>query len=218
MIAAEQHGAHVDALTLVIGSKNFSSWSLRPWLVLKEARVPFREVVVLLDQPETRANLARWSPTAQVPVLHHGNRVIWDSLAIVEYVNELFPDRGVWPADLETRALARCVAAEMHASFRALRQACPMDLHHKRPGPGDGPGVEADIARIHAVWADCLARSGGPFLFGAFCAADAFYAPVVTRFRTYHKDVPPALTPYVEAVWALPALQDWVEAARDEPV
>jgi glutathione S-transferase len=206
----------MDSLTLVVGSKNFSSWSLRPWLALKEANVPFREVVVQLDRPDSKAAILRWSPSGKVPVLHHGARVIWDSLAIVEYVHELQPDRGLWPADAETRALARCVSAEMHSSFTALRTYCPMDLHHKRPGAGDGPGVERDVERIHAIWSECLARSGGPFLFGAFCAADAFYAPVVTRFRTYGKAMPASLSAYADRVWNLPTMQEWVDAARGE--
>ncbi len=206
----------MEPLTLVVGSKNHSSWSLRPWLALREAGVPFREVVVALDRPDTKENLARWSPSEKVPVLHHGALVIWDSLAIVEYVHELYPDRGLWPADLGARALARAVSAEMHASFAALRTCCPMDLHSRRPGPGDGPGVDADIARIHAIWTTCLARSGGPFLFGSFCAADAFYAPVIGRFRTYGKPIPAALAPYADAVCGLPGMVEWVEAARIE--
>ncbi len=206
----------MEPLTLVVGSKNSSSWSLRAWLALREAGVPFREIVVPLDRVDTRENLARWSPSGRVPVLHHGTNVVWDSLAIVEYVNELFPERGLWPVDPAARALARSVSAEMHASFAALRTHCPMDLHRRGVGVGDGPGVDADIARIHDIWSVCLERSGGPFLFGAVCAADAFYAPVVTRFRTYGKAVPAALAPYAEAVWSLPSLQEWVEAARSE--
>lgn len=206
----------MEPLTLVVGSKNSSSWSLRPWLALREAGVPFREVVVPLDRVDTRENLARWSPSGKVPVLHHGANVVWDSLAIVEYVNELFPDRGLWPVDPAARALARSVSAEMHASFVALRAHCPMDLHRRGAAPGDGPGVDADIARVHGIWSACLDRSGGPFLFGAITAADAFYAPVVTRFRTYGKAVPAPLAPYMDAVWNLPSLQEWVEAARNE--
>lgn len=206
----------METLTLVLGSKNFSSWSLRPWLALTEAGIPFREVVVTLDRPDTPENLARWSPSRKVPVLHHGTQIIWDSLAIVEYVNELFPDRGLWPADRDTRATARCVASEMHSSFQALRTYCPMDVHRKKPGPGDGPGVDGDIERIRSIWSECLGRSGGTFLFGAFSVADAFYAPVVTRFRTYEKALPAALQAYADRVWNLPSVQSWVEAARSE--
>jgi len=202
-------------LTLVIGSKNRSSWSLRPWLALKEAGIPFREVVVALDRPDTAEVIARWSPSRRVPALHHGELVIWDSLAIVEYAAELYPDR-LWPLDRAARARARAVSAEMHAGFAPLRTFCPQDLHSRAPGPGDGPGVAADIARIHEIWTDCLARSGGPFLFGAFCAADAFYAPVLGRFRTYGKSLPPTLAPYAERVWALPGMQEWLAAAATE--
>jgi glutathione S-transferase len=208
-------------LTLVIGNRNYSSWSLRPWLAMKQAGIAFDEERILLDRPDTKQQILRRSPSGRVPCLIDGALAVWDSLAICEYVNERYAGGGLWPGDIAQRARARAVAAEMHSGFAALRANMPMDIRGHYPGKGatarELPDVRADIDRIHALWTDCLAASGGPFLFGAFSIADAFYAPVVTRFRTYATALPARLADYSEAVFALPAMQTWVAAARAEP-
>ncbi|MFL5346287.1 MAG: glutathione S-transferase family protein [Hyalangium sp.] len=210
----------MSELTLVVGSKNYSSWSLRPYLALAHTGQPFREVLVPLYQPDTTAKIAQHSPSGRVPALHHGSLLIWDSLAICEYLAETFPQARLWPQDKEARAVARSVTAEMHSSFSALRQNMTMDLHARKPGQGRAPGVAEDIARIQALWNDCRARfgQGGPFLFGPFTIADAFYAPVVTRFVTYEVELDAVSQAYRDAVLELPALKTWSEAARNEPV
>jgi glutathione S-transferase len=210
----------VSALKLVIGNKAYSSWSLRPWLAMRVAGLRFEEELVRLSEPASREALLSHSPAGRVPVLKHGGRTIWDSLAILEYLAELAPDAGLWPADVEARALARSVSAEMHSGFQALRSAMPMNLRKHLPGRGrDRPGVADDIARITALWRDCRQRygDGGPFLFGAFCNADAMYAPVATRFRTYAVELDPVSRAYADAVLALPAFLEWQEAAKAEP-
>jgi glutathione S-transferase len=210
----------MSELTLVVGSKNYSSWSLRPYLALAHTGQPFKEVVIALDQPDTAANIARWSPTGRVPVLYHGSLLVWDSLAICEYLAEVFPQAGLWPEDRAVRAVARSVTAEMHSSFSALRQNMPMNTRARKPGQGhNAPGVAEDIARIRALWTECHARysQGGPFLFGRFSIADAFYAPVVTRFITYDVPMEGSVKAYAEAILALPSMQAWLEAARAEP-
>lgn len=209
------------SLTLVIGNRNYSSWSLRPWLAMKQAGVAFDEERILLDRPDTKQQILRRSPSGRVPCLIDGALAVWDSLAICEYVNERYAGGGLWPGDTALRARARAVAAEMHSGFAALRANMPMDIRGHYPERGAAanqlPGVSADIGRIQALWADCLAASGGPFLFGDFSIADAFFAPVVTRFRTYATALPTHLADYSEAVFALPAMQMWVAAARAEP-
>ena len=204
--------------TLIIGNKNYSSWSLRPWLAMKVTGIPFRELLVPIREGDWDAEIARLSPSRRVPVLKDGGLVVWDSLAIVEYLAERHPQAGLWPADPTARALARSATAEMHSGFNALRSAMPMNLRASLPGRGRTDGVAADIARIVALWRDCRGRaSGGPFLFGAFSAADAFFAPVVTRFKTYAVDLDSAAAAYRDAVLALPALGEWYAAARNEP-
>ncbi|HEX6102351.1 MAG TPA: glutathione S-transferase family protein [Alphaproteobacteria bacterium] len=206
-------------LTLVIGNKQFSSWSLRPWLALKQIGLPFREVLVLLRRPETRAEILKYSPSGKVPYLIDGSVGVWDSLAILEYLNELKPEARLWPADRAARAFARAISAEMHSGFAALRQHLGMDLK-RTPGKGEWPAeAAADIERVQAIWAEARARhgKGGPFLFGAFTAADAMYAPVVTRFHRYGVPLDPVLTAYRDAVLALPAMQEWTAAAQKEP-
>ncbi|MDB5510973.1 MAG: Glutathione S-transferase domain [Enterovirga sp.] len=205
--------------TLVIANKCYSSWSLRPWLLLKQLGIAFDEVVIPLGQPDTADRIRRYSPAGRVPVLIDGAATVWDSLAIVEYAAERWPQAEVWPAEASARALARSVSAEMHSGFQALRSACPMNLG-KRFGPRDrGAAVARDVARIDALWTDARARfgGGGPFLFGAFSAADAMYAPVVTRLDTYSVEVSPVARAYVEAVLALPSFRVWREAALAEP-
>ena len=207
-------------LTLVIGNKNYSSWSLRPWLAMRHAGIPFEERLLLLFDENWKEAIARFSPSGRVPVLLHGGRRVWETLAILEYVNELFPDAGLWPPDRDARAHARAIANEMHAGFTALRNQMPMNLRRgDLKGKGCGPGVDGDIARICAIWRDCRARwgEGGDFLFGAFGAADAMFAPVVTRLDTYGIDLDDICAAYSRAVLSLPAFVEWREAALREP-
>jgi glutathione S-transferase len=209
----------MSELTLIVASKNHSSWSLRAYLALAHTGQPFREEVVALDEPDTAARIARHSPSGRLPALRHGSLVIWDSLAICEYLAETFPQARLWPQEREARAVARSVVAEMHSGFLTLRQNMPMDLRARKPGQGRAPGVAEDIARIQALWNDCRARfgQGGPFLFGHFTLADVFYAPVVTRFVTYGVELDAVGQAYRDVVMALPALKAWTEDARKEP-
>jgi len=206
--------------TLVIGNKNYSSWSLRAWLALRLGRVDFEEVRIALDQPQTKSEILARSPSGKVPCLIDGPLVVWDSLAICETVNERCVAGTLWPADADARAQARAVSAEMHSGFAALRTHMPMDIRAHRPERGattlQRSDVAADVARIQSIWTDCLSRSSGPLLFGRFTIADAFYAPVVTRFRTYGVALAPVLSAYCDAVLALPAMREWVEAAQAE--
>ncbi|MBM3950741.1 MAG: glutathione S-transferase family protein [Rhodospirillales bacterium] len=213
----------MTALTLVIGSKNYSSWSWRPWLALKRTGAPFEEVLIHLDDADKVARIGSYSPTGKVPVLVHGEVKVWESLAICEYLAELFPEAKLWPEDRAARARARAVATEMHAGFGALRATLSMNLRGRSTRPRDklnlSPEVWADIERIVALWDDCRRRHGrgGPFLFGDFTIADAMYAPVVGRFRTYQVPLPPSAREYGDAVWAWPAVREWLDAARSEP-
>jgi len=206
--------------TLIIGNKNYSSWSLRAWLALRHAGVAFDEHIVALDRPSTKPEILRHSPSGKVPCLIDAEVVVWDSLAICETANERYVPGALWPADAATRAHARAVSAEMHSGFAALRTHMPMDIRSSHLDKGGTAAqradVAADIARIQAIWTDCLARSGGPLLYGRFSIADAFFAPVVTRFRTYGVALPAALSSYAERVFALPAMQQWVAAASAE--
>jgi glutathione S-transferase len=205
--------------TLIVGNKNYSSWSLRGWLAARLAGLEFVEQLVQLSLPGSRSALLAHSPAGKVPVLKHGRRVVWDSLAIVEYLAEQRPGAGLWPAAEDARALARSIAAEMHGGFQALRRHMPMNLRKSLQGKGRGPGVDADIARILAIWRDCRQRfgRGGPFLFGRPSAADAMYAPVATRFRTYGVALDPVAADYLETIFAWPAFRDWQAAALEEP-
>ena len=209
----------MGALTLVIGNKNYSSWSMRPWLLMRELGIEFDEVLIPLRQPDALQRKLTYSPAGKVPVLLDGDARVWDSLAIVEYLAEKFPGLRVWPADGEARALARSVAAEMHSSFTHLRSRMPMNCRARRPRAGRGPGVEEDIDRIREIWRECRARFGGPgrFLFGELTAADAMFAPVVSRFQTYGVELDGAEAAYAEAILALPAVGEWVAAAHEEP-
>lgn len=205
--------------TLVIANKLYSSWSMRPWLLLKELDISFEEVVIPLRLPETPAAIRRYSPAGKVPVLIDSGVTVWDSLAIVEYAAERWPEAGVWPRGREARALARSVSAEMHAGFMALRRACPMDLG-KRIAPRDrGEEVARDVARIETIWTDARTRYRqlGPYLFGAFSAADAMYAPVVARLDTYGIAVDAEARAYMDAILTLPAYVAWRDAALVEP-
>lgn len=205
-------------LTLIIGNKNYSSWSLRPWLAMTHLGLAFNEVQIWLSKPQTRSRILEYSPSGRVPVLQHGDLTVWDSLAIVEYLAEVFPEKAWYPHDRAARAIARAVSAEMHSGFADLRTHMPMDLRNRYPDRGRSPGVLRDIERITQIWQECRQRFGaaGPFLFGEFCIADAFYAPVVSRFLTYDVALNPVSQAYVEAIWALPAMQTWVAAAQAE--
>lgn len=208
-------------LTIYLGNKNYSSWSLRPWLVLKQTTVAFTEVVIPLYQPTSKETVLKYSPSGRVPALRHGDITVWESLAICEYLAESFPNFELWPKDPAARAAARAVSAEMHAGFRALREHLPMNVRSSFPDRGVTPEVQADINRVMAIWRDCRARFGegrGQFLFGAFTIADAMYAPVATRFRTYNIELERDADGYCETIMALPAMQEWIGAARNEPM
>lgn len=206
------------ALTLVIGNKNYSSWSMRPWVLMKQLAVPFEEKKLRFHTSEWDAEIERWSPSRLVPVLWKGDQAVWDTLAIAEALHEWFPEKGVWPRDAVARAFARSAAAEMHSGFRDLRSAMPMNIRASHPGKGMKPEVQANIDRIEKVWGEARARfgAGGPYLFGAFSAADAMYAPVVTRFKTYAVKVQPETQRYCDAMLAAPGVRAWIEDALKE--
>jgi glutathione S-transferase len=202
--------------TLVIGNKNYSSWSLRPWLLLKHFGVDFDEVRLSLDTPSFQQQIGQWSPTGRVPVLIDRGTVVWDSLAIAEYVNEACLGGRGWPGVLVERARARCVVAEMHAGFAALRSELPMNVR-RVPAPVSMSGdARRDVARVHRIWEECIARSGGPWLFGEFSIADAFYAPVVLRFHSYAVDQQGLPFDYCARMIVHPGLQQWCREALAE--
>jgi glutathione S-transferase len=208
-------------LTIYLGNKNYSSWSLRPWLALKHTAVAFDEVVIPLYQPTSKQTVLKYSPSGKVPALRHGELTIWDSLAICEYLAEAFPTADLWPKEAPARAVARAVSAEMHSGFAALRQHLPMNIRSSFPGRGVTPEAQADINRIMAIWRDCRTRFGegrGEFLFGDFTIADAMFAPVATRFRTYKVELERDAETYCDTILSLPAMQEWVTAARNEPM
>lgn len=218
---------HLTALMLKlhIGNKNYSSWSMRPWVAMRQAGIDFEEVMIRFDAFATgsafKNAIGAISPAARVPVLMDGDLAIWDSLAIMEYLAEQYPDRALWPADRRARARARSVCAEMHSGFLGLRGACMMNIEARLPDVGalalrDKPQVRADLDRLTAMWSELLAQHGGPMLFGAFGIADAFFAPVVMRMVTYALPVPAPVAAYIERVRALPAVSEWVEAALAE--
>jgi glutathione S-transferase len=207
------------ALTLVIGNKNYSSWSMRPWLALKAGNIAFDEVAIPLYTGDAdKQRILQFTPSGKVPVLVDGDVTIWDSLAIIEYAAELFPKAHLWPQDRASRAHARSVSAEMHSGFAALRNECGMNLHRPVGPKALSADARADIARIQQSWAECRARYGklGPYLFGAFSGADAMYAPVVHRFRIYAIEVTPEIRGYMDAMTALPAFQEWTRAGLAE--
>ncbi|AOJ26097.1 MULTISPECIES: glutathione S-transferase family protein [Burkholderia] len=204
-------------MKLVIGDKNYSSWSMRPWVLLTHFGIPFDEIAVELRRDDTAARILEYSPSGKVPCLVDDHGVaIWDSLAIAETLAERYPQLPMWPADPLERAHARCVSAEMHAGFAALRTQMGMNVRASMPGRGATPDALADVARIDALWSACLEASGGPFLFGEFGIADAMYAPVVMRFNTYAPGLSPEAAGYAARVTALPAVQRWIDAARRE--
>ena len=205
-------------MRLVIGNKNYSSWSLRPWLVLKQAAIPFEEEQLAFGAADFKTRVREVSPSARVPALVDGALVVWDSLAIVEYLAERFPEKRLWPSDVAARAVARSLCAEMHAGFQTLRSSMTMNFQVHLPGGGWNVAVQKEIDRIVSMWQDARKRfgAGGSFLFGDFSIADAFFAPVVQRFISYAVKVPPAAQAYMEAVAALPGFQEWARAARAE--
>lgn len=207
----------MSALSLVIGNKNYSSWSLRGYLAVKASGLPFREVMIALRDAETHRQIRAHSPSGLVPALIDSKTVVWESLAICEYLHELIPAPGLWPAAQEARAHARSISAEMHAGFAALRRNLPMDITHDRRAESRAHLVENEIARICAIWNEARSRFGaeaeGPFLYGRFGAADAMYAPVATRFRTYGVALDPVSSAYCEAIFAYPAFKEWEAAA-----
>jgi glutathione S-transferase len=209
-------------LTIYLGNRNYSSWSLRAWLALKATGAAFEEVVIPLFQPGSRETLLKYSPSGKVPALHHGEIVVWDSLAICGYLTENFPAASLWPADPAAKAMARSISAEMHSGFPALRAQFPMNIRSSFPDREVSPEAQSDINRVMAIWRQCRNRFGehadGDFLFGRFTIADAMYAPVVTRFRTYKFDLEREADAYCDAILALPAMQEWVSAAKNEPM
>jgi glutathione S-transferase len=205
-------------MRLVIANKNYSSWSLRPWLLLKQLGIPFEEELISFNAPDFAARVRRVNPAGRVPVLVDGELSIWDSLAIVEYAAELKPEAGVWPKDRAARARARSLCAEMHSGFAAMREVLGMNCSARFPTPLLPNACRRDVERMLEMWRDTRRQfgAGGPFLFGAFCAADAFFAPVTRRFVTYGIELPPDAKKYVEAIESLPAMQAWLAAAKDE--
>jgi glutathione S-transferase len=208
---------------LVIGNKNWSSWSLRPWLAMRRAGLAFDEINVRLRLPESKAEILKHSPSGMVPTLIDGDLAIRDSLAIIEYLAERHPEAELWPRDANARAVARSASAEMHSGFAPLRQHCSMEVLAKSPQATLPPEVEANVERIVALWRECRQKfgKGGPFLFGKFSAADAMYAPVAARFRTYVPDLGPygedgTAQTYVETIFAMPEMTAWIEGARRE--
>ena len=206
----------MDKLTLYIANKNYSSWSFRPWMALTAAGVPFDEILIPFDFPAGNPRFREISPTARVPVLHHGLLRVWESLAIIEYVAELFPEKGLWPEDRAERAVARSISMEMLAGFRSLRNACPMNIRRPKAKISLPEGVMEDVGRIEAIWRELRMKSGGPFLFGSFSAADAMFAPVVNRFEVYDLVTNADTLDYMTSMKSHPAWRAWQETALAE--
>jgi glutathione S-transferase len=213
-------------MKLYIGNKNYSSWSMRPWVMLKNAGIGFEEIKVRFDSFDAgsafRTTMEKVSPVGKVPVLVDGDLTVWDTLAIAEYAAERFPEKQLWPSDQHQRARARSICAEMHSGFTALRGACMMNIEASLPDVGalalrDKPAVRADVQRIEAIWGELLAAHGGPYLFGSrFTIADAYFAPVCMRFHTYALSDKPAIKAYVQAVRSAPGVKDWILDALAE--
>ena len=206
-------------ITLYLGNKNYSSWSLRAWLVLKRTGAAFDETVIPLRQADTREQILRHSPSGKVPVLDFKGTAVWDSLAIAEFLAEAYPKANLWPKDREARARARAVSAEMHSGFPDLRRSMPMNMRSSFPGREITPETQADINRITAIWRDCRSKAGqsGDFLFGEFTIADAMFAPVASRFKTYGIALEKTPGAYAETLLNLPDMKEWSEAAHQEP-
>lgn len=203
--------------TLIIFNKKYSSWSLRPWLVLKYFGIPFDEKIIWIRKPDTAEKVAPWSPSGRLPAFHYRDVVVWDSLAICEFLADRFPEKPLWPADATERALARCMCAEMHAGFTALRTQLPMNCTQNRTLKLSAE-VQADVTRIQNLWRQCREKSEplGNFLFGNFGIVDAFFAPVVIRFKTNGVPMDAACQAYTDAIWNLPEMQDWIKAGQAE--
>jgi glutathione S-transferase len=213
-----EKGLIMVPMTLVIGNRNYSSWSLRAWLVMRMAGLTFDEIVIPLDQRDSKGLILEHSPAGRVPVLHHGDVTVWESLAICEYVAEMVPGARLWPETVQARAAARAISAEMHAGFAALRKALPMNVRADRPGLKIKPAARRDIGRILGIWRNCRRRYGtvGPYLFGRFSIADAMFAPVVSRFATYRVEMDTIEREYANTVIGLPAMREWAAAAVAE--
>jgi glutathione S-transferase len=209
----------VKPLRLAIANKNYSSWSMRPWVLLTQAGIAFEEIQLKFSDEGRVPGVEAYSPTHQVPVLIIDGEPVWDSLAICEAVAEMFPEKRLWPADAHARRIARSICAEMHAGFRSLRNDMPMNIRASLPGKGMNSAVQKDIDRIVEIWESCRARygEGGELLFGQFTVADAYYAPVATRFLTYAVTLPDAAQRYADALLALPAVREWMAQGRLDP-
>ena len=212
-------------MRLYIGNKNYSSWSMRPWVLLRQAGIDFEDIPVRFDSfapgSQFRATMDAITPAGKVPVLDHNGLLVWDSLAIAEYLAEQFPDKHLWPADRQARARARSLCAEMHSGFTGLRTACPMNIQAHLPEVGalalrDKPAVRSDLQRIVAMWSGLLAEHGGPMLMGSFSIVDAYFAPVVMRLNTYALPVPAEVSAYMARVCALPGVKAWIDGALAE--
>lgn len=204
-------------MKLIFANRNYSSWSMRPWLVLRHFEIPFGEELTPLSGEHWKEAIQARSPTGKVPVLVDGDLIVPETIAIIEYLAEIFPRKHIWPSDRRQRAQARAASAEMHAGFAALRKAAPMNIRASHPGRVPLDDVADDLRRIETLWGELLDRSGGPYLFGTFCAADAMYAPEATRIRTYGLPASDTAESYVEAIYALPAFQEWLAEAIKEP-
>lgn len=209
----------MNELRLVIGNKNYSSWSMRPWVLMRQLDIEFEEVQIPLRQPGSLERKLSYSPAGKVPILIDGQTRVWDSLAIFEHLAERFPEMRLWPDEDEARAHARSVSAEMHSGFARLRERMPMNCRAHRPEVGRHPGVQEDINRVREIWRECRERhgAGGDFLFGEFTAADAMFAPVASRFRTYGVELNGAEADCAQAILALPAVGEWMQGAHEEP-
>ncbi|MCR9059895.1 glutathione S-transferase family protein [Roseibium album] len=206
----------MTSFELFIGNKNYSSWSFRPWIALKHKEIPFEESLVPFDFENGNPKFRAFSPSMKVPVLQDGDLTVWDSLAILEYAADCYPEKGLWPADKAMRARARAIASEMHSGFSALRGACPMNMRRPVELLTVDEAVKADVSRIVEIWSECLEKSGGPFLFGDFTIADAMYAPVVSRFVTYTLTQSPVFEKYRAAMTETAAWQTWEADALKE--
>lgn len=214
------------SLTLVIGNKNYSSWSMRPWVLLKQFEIEFKEIMLKFESKDWTEQIVRLAPTKKVPTLWDGEPgdgtaiAVWETIAIIEYIADHFPQHNIWPKDVAARAMARAISAEMHAGFQSLRSNMPMNIRSQHPGKGLLPGVATDIARIEAIWLAARRQFGAttdaPFLFGQFCAADAMFAPVVMRFATYEPPISTVSRHYCEAMKAAPGIAAWILEARRE--
>lgn len=204
-------------MKLYIGNKNYSSWSFRPWIAMTALGVEFEEELIPFDDDASNPKFREFSPTGKVPVLVDGELVVWESLAILEYLADKFRQKHFWPADMSQRAMARALAAEMHGGFGGLRSECPMNMRREIRAIAVSDKVRADVVRVEEIWTQCLERSGGPFLFGDFCNADAMFAPVVNRLEVYALSGAPAVLAYRDAMKALPAWRLWEAAGRAEP-